>query len=326
VPKVAQICKISGNFGCFLPGNKDSNPCLKDPDFLSPVKKNQRVGSLNPNPWIRNNTTNDIRGRLRELENILVLVQIKEENWTKHKSNLSKHFSYISTDIDHPINAHWFPSLGGGGDNNGYFFHRVRPPIKWRNSDCDGDDNRGKEKKKNHSRMTTATKKLKKKTNGPLLSADCKVCIEQDGGGNANKGMRADDDKGGACFLRVRLPNNARNNALKVDVRRPREEGKKKIMLTSALNRFGHKLLKDGENYVKGPRKDKGRKKKRKTRVPGRTRLLPSSRIGIPRSTTLTGTRRGEETTRRRQRRRKRQRRRRQMVPFLLRTSKCASK
>jgi hypothetical protein len=56
-PKVAQICEISGNFGCFLPGNKDSNPCLEDPDFLSPAKKSQRVGSLNPNPWIRNNTT-----------------------------------------------------------------------------------------------------------------------------------------------------------------------------------------------------------------------------------------------------------------------------
>jgi hypothetical protein len=57
VPKVAQICGILSNFGCFLPGNKDSNPCLKDPDFLSPAKKCQRVGSLNPNPRIRNNTT-----------------------------------------------------------------------------------------------------------------------------------------------------------------------------------------------------------------------------------------------------------------------------
>jgi hypothetical protein len=57
VPKVAQICGILSNFGCFLPGNKDSNPCLKDPDFPSPAKKGQRVGSLNPNPWIRNNTT-----------------------------------------------------------------------------------------------------------------------------------------------------------------------------------------------------------------------------------------------------------------------------
>jgi hypothetical protein len=39
VPKVAQICEISGNFGCFLPGNKDSNPCLEDTDFLSPAKR-----------------------------------------------------------------------------------------------------------------------------------------------------------------------------------------------------------------------------------------------------------------------------------------------
>jgi hypothetical protein len=57
VLKVAQIREISGNFGCFLPCNKDLNPCLEDPDFLSPAKKGQRVGSLNPNPWIRNNTT-----------------------------------------------------------------------------------------------------------------------------------------------------------------------------------------------------------------------------------------------------------------------------
>jgi hypothetical protein len=59
VPKVAQICEISGNFACFLPGHKDSNPCLEDPDFLSPAKKGQRVGSLNPNPWIRNNTSRE---------------------------------------------------------------------------------------------------------------------------------------------------------------------------------------------------------------------------------------------------------------------------
>jgi hypothetical protein len=40
-----------------------------------------------------------IRGRLRELENSLILVQIKGENWTKYGSNLSNHFSYIVTDI-----------------------------------------------------------------------------------------------------------------------------------------------------------------------------------------------------------------------------------
>jgi hypothetical protein len=40
----------------FLSGNKDSNPCLEDPDFISPAKNGQRVGSLNPNSWIRNNT------------------------------------------------------------------------------------------------------------------------------------------------------------------------------------------------------------------------------------------------------------------------------
>jgi hypothetical protein len=107
-----------------------------------------------------------IRGRLRELQNILLLVQIKDENWTKYESNLSINFSYIDTDIDidPPIIAHWFPSLGGGGDDNGSF-HRVCPPIKRRNSDCNDDG--GKEKKKNHLWMTTATKKTKKKkTNG----------------------------------------------------------------------------------------------------------------------------------------------------------------
>jgi hypothetical protein len=41
VPKVTQICKII--FGCFLPVNKDSNPCLEDPDFLSPAKNGQRI-------------------------------------------------------------------------------------------------------------------------------------------------------------------------------------------------------------------------------------------------------------------------------------------
>jgi hypothetical protein len=39
VPKVAQICEISRNFGCFLLGNKDSNPCLEDPDFSFSRKK-----------------------------------------------------------------------------------------------------------------------------------------------------------------------------------------------------------------------------------------------------------------------------------------------
>jgi hypothetical protein len=49
---------------------------------------------------------------VRELENILVLVQIKDKNWTKYDSNLRKHFSYMTTDVDPPIIAHWFPFLG----------------------------------------------------------------------------------------------------------------------------------------------------------------------------------------------------------------------
>jgi hypothetical protein len=158
-----------------------------------------------------------IRGRLRELKNVLVIVQIKDENRTKYQSHLSNPFSYMSTDIDSfhhrgtsshhrgtsfhhrgdkgneresgeddngflrtsepidtdididpPIIAHWFPSLGGGGDDKGSF-HRVCPPCKRRNGNDDG----GKEKKKNHLwTTTTGTKKAKKRTNGPLLSAD----------------------------------------------------------------------------------------------------------------------------------------------------------
>jgi hypothetical protein len=38
--------QFSGNFGCFVPGNKDSNPCLEDPDFLSPEKKGHKESDL----------------------------------------------------------------------------------------------------------------------------------------------------------------------------------------------------------------------------------------------------------------------------------------
>jgi hypothetical protein len=176
---------------------------------------------------------------LRELKNVLVIVQIKDENRTKYQSHLSNPFSYMSTDIDSfhhrgtsshhrgtsfhhrgdkgneresgeddngflrtsepidtdididpPIIAHWFPSLGGGGDDKGSF-HRVCPPCKRRNGNDDGgkekkknhlcppckrrngNDDGGKEKRKNHLwTTTTGTKKAKKRTNGPLLSAD----------------------------------------------------------------------------------------------------------------------------------------------------------
>jgi hypothetical protein len=45
------------------------------------LNSDQREGSVATGP-------NAIRGRLRELENILVLVQIKDKNWTKYGSNL----------------------------------------------------------------------------------------------------------------------------------------------------------------------------------------------------------------------------------------------
>jgi hypothetical protein len=181
---------------------------------------------------------------------------------------VSIHFSYLSTDTD-PIIAYWFSSLGGDDDDNGSCLRCERPPIKIaRNCDYNpnGDDNGGKEKKKNHSWTTTATKKTKK-------TADCKVCFKQDGGGNVNKGMRAEKKclppgKGGACFGRIRQPKNTGNNygsekdllynpiyeLLNVDVRMPRKERKKKNIWTSTLNRFGHKLLKYSE---KRPREEK---------------------------------------------------------------------
>jgi hypothetical protein len=99
------------------------------------------------------------------------------------------------------------------------------------------------------------------------------VCFKHDGGGNVNQGMRAEKKclppgEGGACFGRVRQPKNASNNygskkdllynpiydLLNVDVRMPRKERKKKNIWTSALNRFGHKLLKYSD---KRPREEK---------------------------------------------------------------------
>jgi hypothetical protein len=79
VQKVAQICEISDNFGCFLPGNKDWNPCLEDPDFLSLIKKGQRVGSLNPNPWIHSNTTRRAAGTVKS-SGARLFLQISLEN------------------------------------------------------------------------------------------------------------------------------------------------------------------------------------------------------------------------------------------------------
>jgi hypothetical protein len=80
-----------------------------------------------------------IRGRLKELKNVLVIVQIKDENRTKYQSHLSNPFSYMSTDIDPPIIAHWFSSLGGGNDDN----DDIGPLIIWgaRNKESDKDDN-----------------------------------------------------------------------------------------------------------------------------------------------------------------------------------------
>jgi hypothetical protein len=46
--KSPKFAKFQAILGAFLSGNKDSNPCLEDPDFLSHAKKGQRVGSLNP--------------------------------------------------------------------------------------------------------------------------------------------------------------------------------------------------------------------------------------------------------------------------------------
>jgi hypothetical protein len=150
-----------------------------------------------------------IRGRLREIENILVLVQIKDENWTN-----SKHFSYMTTDIDPPIIAHWFPS--NENDVDGYGFgDNVGEPREGKKKKMDhffdvccgftpdlhdegarNDDGEEKKKKKSHSGIVTpnednvaqclpraaahrgkeervsTTKKKKTTTNRPLFSAD----------------------------------------------------------------------------------------------------------------------------------------------------------
>jgi hypothetical protein len=147
-----------------------------------------------------------IRGRLSNLENILVFVVIKDNNRTKYQSHISNPFSYI----DPPI----ITAIAG-------YDSKINQPPNMRIDDCSGDDNGGMEKKKNHSWMTTAAKKTKK-------TADCKKCVGQDGGRNANEGMRAEKkclpsgmgggdndssvDRGGACFVRARQPINARNN------------------------------------------------------------------------------------------------------------------
>jgi hypothetical protein len=136
-----------------------------------------------------------IRGRLREIENILVLVQIKDENWTN-----SKHFSYMNTNIDPPIIAHWFPSLGGDSDN----------PI--------------------HLRVGNPSFRRQPR--------------DENWFHNDNDGSEKD------------LLYNPIYDLLNVDVRRPREEGKKKNIWTSALNRFGHKLLKYSEKRPRDGEKD----------------------------------------------------------------------
>jgi hypothetical protein len=110
--------------------------------FSEPTAEENRDGSVAMGP-------DAIRGRLSEIENFLVLVQIKDENWTKYESNLSKNFSYMNTDIDIDINppiiAHWFPSL----DDDDFCFHRIHP---------------------SNNMSTTA--------NRPHPSAACKVCVE----------------------------------------------------------------------------------------------------------------------------------------------------
>jgi hypothetical protein len=57
---------------------------------------------------------------LRNVAAVLVLVQIKDKNWTKYESNLSINFSYINTDIDPPIIAH-SSSFSSPDDDNGSF-------------------------------------------------------------------------------------------------------------------------------------------------------------------------------------------------------------
>jgi hypothetical protein len=106
----------------------------------------------------------------------------------------------MNTNIDPPIIAHWFPSLGGDSDNPIHLrvghpsFRRQPRDENWFHNDDDGS--------------------------------------EKD------------------------LLYNPIYDLLNVDVRRPREEGKKKNIWTSALNRFGHKLLKYSEKRPRNGEKD----------------------------------------------------------------------
>jgi hypothetical protein len=53
-PKFAKFLAI---LGAFYLATKIRILAWEDRIFFIPQKKGQRVGSLNPNPWIRNNTT-----------------------------------------------------------------------------------------------------------------------------------------------------------------------------------------------------------------------------------------------------------------------------
>jgi hypothetical protein len=44
--KVAQFFTILSNFGCFLPGNKDSNPWLWDSNLLALPQNSQKDSNL----------------------------------------------------------------------------------------------------------------------------------------------------------------------------------------------------------------------------------------------------------------------------------------
>jgi hypothetical protein len=103
----------------------------------------------------------------------------QDKNWTKCESNLSNHFSYIDTDIDPPIIAHGFPSLGAPDFDDDLYFRRVCKAMraeknwlpKW-----------GKKKKKSRQTPSSSTA--------------------------AYSGCPWTDDDDGSSFHRVRTPIN----------------------------------------------------------------------------------------------------------------------
>jgi hypothetical protein len=161
---------------------------------------------------------------LRELQNILVLVQIKDKNWTKYESNLSKIFSYIDTNIESSTAA--YSGCPRTDDDDGSSFHRVRTPIDIAQEEVDdsrGDcDDEWKKKKKNHT-CTSG------RGGGDYDNDNARTKNEEPrgGGGSTRQGAapfgEEEEDEGQCCLQRAQyatVPSAAENL---LQVKGPRE-------------------------------------------------------------------------------------------------------